>query len=143
MVKLEGFDFPNDLYYHRGHMWVRVEGDKVRVGFNDWAQKAAGRLIILNTRRLGALIEMGKTLGSIESMKWVGSLKVPITGELVQLNEDVLETPNLINRDPYGKGWVAVIKPSKLQDELKTLISGKDTAGLEAWLKEERAKAKA
>jgi glycine cleavage system H protein len=143
MVKLDGFDFPDDLYYHREHMWVKVEGDKVRVGYNDWAQKAAGKLLSLKTKRPGAPVEAGKTLGSIESGKWVGSLKVPISGELVQLNEDVLKTPNLINTDPYGKGWVAIIKPNKLQDELKTLISGKDPAGLEKWLKEERAKAKA
>jgi len=143
MVKLEGFDFPDDLYYHREHMWVKVEGDKVRVGYNDWAQKAAGKLLSLKTKRPGAPVEAGKTLGSIESGKWVGSLKVPVSGELVQLNEDVLKTPNLINTDPYGKGWVAIIKPSKLQEELKTLISGKDTPGLEAWLKDERAKAKA
>ncbi len=142
MVKLEGFDFPDDLYYHREHMWVKVEGDKVRVGYNDWAQKAAGKLLSLKTKRPGAPVEMGKTLGSVESGKWVGSLKVPVSGELLQLNEEVLKNPGLINSDPYGKGWVAIIKPSKLQDELKMLISGKDMAGLETWLKEERAKAK-
>ena len=142
MVKIEGNDFPEDLYYHREHMWIRLEGDKARVGYNDWAQKAAGKLLSLKTKRPGAPVEIGKTLGSIESGKWVGSLKVPISGELLQLNEDVLKTPNLINTDPYGKGWVALIKPSKLQDELKNLISGKDAAALETWLKEEKAKAK-
>jgi len=60
----------------------------------------------------------------------------------MQLNEEVLKTPNLINTDPYGKGWVAIIKPSKLQEELKNLIPGKDTPGLETWLKDEKAKAK-
>ena len=143
MVKFEGSDFPEDLYYHRDHMWVKVEGDKVRIGYNDWAQKAAGKLLSLKTKRPGAPVEAGKTLGSIESGKWVGSLKVPVSGEIAQLNEDVLKAPSLINSDPYGKGWVAIIKPSKLQDELKTLISGKDATAVGAWLTEEKAKVKA
>ncbi len=143
MVKIEGNEFPENLLYHREHMWVKLEGDKVRVGYNDWAQSAAGKLVNLNTRKVGKTVEAGKTLGTIESGKWVGPLKAPITGEIVELNDQVLKAPSLINEDPYGKGWVAVITPKNLGAEEKDLIKGSDKATLEKWLKEEKAKHKA
>jgi len=142
MVKIDGNDFPENLYYHRDHMWVKIEDGLIRTGYNDWAQKAAGKLLSLKMKRAGSLVEQGKTLGSIESGKWVGSLKVPISGELVQVNEDALKTPSIINKEPYAKGWVAVIKPSKLDSEIKTLIPGTDKLALETWIKDEKAKAK-
>jgi glycine cleavage system H protein len=142
MVRIEGNEFPDDLYYHKEHMWIKIEGSYIRVGYNDWAQQAAGKLLSLKSRKPGVIIEAGKTLGSVESGKWVGSLKNPITGELVQINEEVLKDPSLINKDPYGKGWVALINPTKLSEELKTLIPGTDKTSLENWLREEKAKNK-
>ena len=140
MVKIEGNEFPEDLYYHREHMWVKKEGDMVRVGYNDWAQSAAGKLVNLSTRKAGRIVQAGKTLGTIESGKWVGPLKAPVTGEIVEINEEALKTPSLINDDPYGKGWVATIKPEKLDAEVEELIKGSDKNTLETWLKEEKAK---
>jgi glycine cleavage system H protein len=78
MVKLEGFEFPDDMYFHKDHMWARVEGDKVRVGYNAWAANAAGQLVSMKTRPAGRAVKAGKTLGSVESGKWVGSLKIPV-----------------------------------------------------------------
>ncbi len=140
MVKVNGNEFPEDLYYHKDHMWVKVEEGKVRVGYNDWAQEAAGKLVNLNTRKVGRKVKAGKTLGTVESGKWVGPLKVPITGEITELNDDVLKTPSTINDDPYGKGWVAVITPENLEAELKDLIKGSDKDALGSWLAEEKAK---
>ncbi len=142
MVRIEGNDFPEDLYYHREHMWVRVEDGKVRVGYNDWAQQAAGKLVSIKTRREGSSVKAGKTLGTVESGKWVGPLKVPVSGEITEINEEVVKTPSIINSDPYGRGWVAVIKPSNLEEELKDLIKGDDREALEAWLSEEKEKYK-
>ncbi|MCX6642840.1 MAG: glycine cleavage system protein H [Candidatus Bathyarchaeota archaeon] len=142
MVKIDGNEFPETYYFHRDHTWVKIEGGLARVGYNDWAQKAAGKLLSLKMKRPGAPLEAGKTLGSIESGKWVGSLKIPLSGELAQVNEEVLKTPSIVNSDPYGKGWIAVIKPSKLDAELKALIPGTDKAALEAWISAEKAKAK-
>lgn len=140
MVKIEGSEFPEDLYYHREHMWVRVEEGKVRVGYNDWAQSAAGKLVNLSTRKAGRKVKAGKTLGTIESGKWVGPLRAPVTGEIVEINKEALKTPSLINDDPYGRGWVAVIAPEKLEAEIVELIKGADKEKLETWLKEEKAK---
>ena len=141
MVKLEGHDFPDDLYYHRDHMWVKVEGDKARVGYNAWAAEAAGKLVSIKTRPAGKEVKAGKTLGSIESGKWVGSLKMPITGEVIEINPALADNPSVINNSPYGDGWVALVKPSDLAGELGELIKGSDKDALEAWLKEEIAKA--
>lgn len=140
MVKINGNDFPEDRYYHREHMWVKVENGKARVGYNDWAQEAAGKLVNLNTRKVGRSVNIGKTLGTVESGKWVGPLKVPLSGTIAELNDEVLKKPSLINEDPYGKGWIAVIEASNLDEELNELIKGSDQEALEAWLNEEKAK---
>ncbi len=140
MVKIEGNEFPEDLYYHREHMWVKIEGERARVGYNDWAQEAAGKLVNLSTRKVGRSVKAGKTLGTVESGKWVGPLKAPLSGELVELNDDALRTPSVINDDPYGRGWVAIIAPENLEAELGDLIKGSDKEALEAWLKEEKEK---
>jgi len=140
MVKIDGNDFPDDRYYHRGHMWVKVEDGKVRVGYNDWAQEVAGKLLNLRTRRVGGSVRAGKTLGTVESGKWVGALKAPVSGKILELNEEVLKKPSIINEAPYGRGWIAVIEPTNLDAELKELIEGSDKGTLEAWLKDEKAK---
>ena len=140
MVEIEGNEFPEDLYYHREHMWVRVEDGNVRVGYNDWAQEAAGKLVNLNTRRVGRSVKAGKTLGTVESGKWVGPLRTPVSGKIVEINDEVLKRPSLINEDPYGRGWIAVIEPEDLETELGDLIKGSDREALEAWLREEKVK---
>jgi len=140
MVKIEDNDFPEDLYYHREHMWVKVEEGNVRVGYNDWAQEAAGKLVNLNTRKVGRSVKAGKTLGTVESGKWVGPLRAPVSGEITALNEEVLKTPSVINDDPYGNGWIAEIAPANLDEEMSDLIKGSDKETLESWLKGEKEK---
>ncbi|MGD2141969.1 MAG: glycine cleavage system protein GcvH [Candidatus Bathyarchaeota archaeon] len=140
MSKIEGNEFPEDLYYHNDHMWLKVEGDKVRMGYNDWAQEAAGKLVNLSTRKVGRKVKAGKTLGTVESGKWVGPLRSPVSGEILEINKDVLKAPSIINEDPYGRGWIAVVSPSDLDSELGELIEGSDREKLEAWLKSEKEK---
>jgi glycine cleavage system H protein len=140
MVKIDGNEFPEDLYYHRDHMWVKVEGGNVRVGYNDWAQEAAGKLVNLNTRKVGRSVKASKTLGTVESGKWVGPLKSPVAGEILEVNQEVLKTPSLINDEPYGAGWVALIAASDLDADIAELIPGSDQDTLKAWLTEEKVK---
>jgi glycine cleavage system H protein len=140
MVKIEGNEFPEDIYYHREHMWAKVEEGKVRVGYNEWAQEAAGKLVNLNTRRVGRNVRAGKAIGTVESGKWVGPLKSPISGKILEINEKVLKKPSLINEDPYGEGWIAIIDPTNLGEELEELIKGSDQIELDTWLREEKAK---
>ena len=140
MVKIDGNEFPDDLYFHRDHMWVKIEGENVRVGYNDWAQEAAGKLVNLNTRKVGRSVKAGKTLGTVESGKWVGPLKAPVDGEILEVNQEVLKNPSLINEDPYGTGWVALIAPSDMETDKGELIPGSDREVLGAWLTEEKKK---
>jgi glycine cleavage system H protein len=140
MVKLEGYDFPGDFYFHSDHMWVKVEGDKVRVGYNAWASDVAGKIVSIKTRPAGRSVKAGKTLGSVESGKWVGSLKVPVSGTILEINPALGDDPSIINDDPYGNGWVALIEPSDMESELTELMKGSQKDELEAWLKEEIAK---
>lgn len=106
MVKLEGFDFPDDMYFHADHMWAKVEGDKVRVGYNAWAADAAGKLVSIKTRPAGKPVKAGKTLGSVESGKWVGSLKVP--GKVLAAGS--LSKPVKIAAFSFSEGAVEKIK---------------------------------
>jgi glycine cleavage system H protein len=140
MVKINGNDFPDNLFYHREHMWVKVENGKVRVGYNDWAQEAAGKLVSIKTRPIGRSVKQGKTLGSVESGKWVGPLRTPVSGNISELNEKVLGKPDTMNEDPYGEGWIAVIEPDNLDTEIEELISGKDIETLRTWLNNEKTK---
>jgi glycine cleavage system H protein len=140
MVKIDGNEFPDDLYYHRDHMWVKVEGEKVRVGYNDWAQEAAGKLVNLNTRKVGRSVRAGKTLGTVESGKWVGPLRSPVGGEILEINQEVLKSPSIVNEDPYGKGWIAVVSPGDLDADMGDLINGSDKEALETWLITEKEK---
>jgi glycine cleavage system H protein len=139
-MMIDGNEFPEDLYYHKDHMWLRVEGDKVKVGYNAWAADAAGKLVSIKTRPAGRSVKAGKTLGSIESGKWVGSLKVPVTGAIVEINPGLRDKPDLINDSPYGTGWVAIIEPSNLDAELAELIKGANREELKSWLDQEKLK---
>jgi glycine cleavage system H protein len=141
MVKIEGHEFPDSLYYHRDHMWVKLEDGKARVGYNAWAADVAGKLVSIKTRPAGRKVKAGKTLGSIESGKWVGSLKMPLTGTIAEINPELSDNPSIINDSPYGEGWVALLEPENQDAELKELIPGTDKDTLEAWLKEEIEKA--
>ena len=141
MTKIDGRDFPENLYYHQDHMWLKHENGTATVGYTDWAQNAAGKLLNINTRKQGKTIKQGKTLGTVESGKWVGPLRSPITGEITEINQDVLKTPATINTDPYGKGWIAKLTPINT-DELDTLMKGTDSAKLTDWINEEKEKTK-
>ncbi len=121
MVKVEEYDLPDDLYYHEEHCWVKIEDGKVRIGFDDFTQKLAGKMKRISLPFEGDELQQDQPIGTIESGKWVGKIIAPVSGVVVQVNEKMEETPWLINDDPYGQGWIAVVEPSKLQEELPKL----------------------
>ncbi len=139
MVKLfDKYEFPEGLYYSKDHLWLKIEGDVVRVGVTDLAQQAAGPIVYVRLVPKGKVVEAGKPLGTMETGKWVGPLKSPVSGTIVEVNEALKSQPKLLNEDPYGKGWLAVIKPSKLEEELKGLFS--KVEDMIPWLQEELPK---
>jgi glycine cleavage system H protein len=123
-MEIEGYLFPDGLYYHKEHFWARVEGDIVVMGTSDFAQKLAGQIVYVEMPSVGKAVEQGKPCGSMESGKWVGRIYAPVSGKVESVNQDLEENPELINESPYEKGWICKIKPSNLQEELKNLLKG-------------------
>lgn len=135
MMKVREYEMPDELYYHEDHTWVEVQDDgNVRVGLNDWTQAAAGDITYIDLPFEGDDVEAGETCGKIQSSKWVGKLVAPISGEIVEVNEELENDATLINQSPYGDGWVMLIEPSELEDDLENLMQGDDAA---EWLESE------
>lgn len=120
---LDRFEYPEGRFYSADHLWVKKEDGSVRVGVTDMAQQAAGSILFVRLMPKGRQVESGKPLGTMETGKWVGPLKSPLSGTVLESNEALKTQPKLLNEDPYGKGWLAVLQPSKLDDELKNLMS--------------------
>ena len=102
--------FPNDLRYTKDHEWVRVEGDRGRVGITHYAQKQLGDVVYLELPEKGRTLEEHATFGTVESVKAVSELFAPVAGEVVEVNQPLTQAPEKINTDPYGEGWMAIIK---------------------------------
>ena len=137
-MKVREYDLPDELYYHSEHTWIRVEDDgKVRVGLNDFAQAAAGDITYVDLPFEGDDVEAGETGGKIQSSKWVGKLVAPVSGEIAEVNEELENDATLINQDCYGEGWIILIEPSDLDEDLENLMQGEAAA---AWLEEEIVK---
>ncbi len=102
---------PEDLKYTIEHEWVREEGENIVVGITDYAQEALGELVYIELPSEGDEINKGDTFGAVESTKSVSDLFAPLSGEVVEVNEALLDSPELINQDPYGDGWMIKVKP--------------------------------
>jgi glycine cleavage system H protein len=101
---------PDDLKYHKEHMWVKVSGRKTTIGITDYAQDALGDIVYIDLPEVEADVEANSEIGEIESTKATSSIISPVTGRVMDVNEDLSESPEIINDDPYGKGWIAVIE---------------------------------
>lgn len=146
MANILGYEMPDELYYNEEHSWAKVEGSKVRVGMTDFFQREAGDIVFVDLPEEGDEVSQGEVCGKIQSRKWIGKLVAPVSGEVVELNEDLEDDPTLINQDPYGKGWILVIEAKDLESELKNLMQGEQVkAFIEREIKkaeEEKAKSK-
>jgi len=135
MATVEGYNLPDELYYHKDHAWVKKEKDgTVRVGMNDFYQKSAGDTTYIDLPFEGDDVEQGETCGKIQSAKWVGKFVSPVSGEITEVNEELEDDCMLINKSSYDKGWIMVVKPSNLDEDMKNLYHG-DKVG--PWIKEE------
>src|SRR5688572_27002252 len=102
--------FPDDLRYTKDHEWVRVEGDRGRIGITHYAQKQLGDVVYLELPEVGRQIKAHETFGTVESVKAVSELFAPVAGEVVEANQPLQQAPEKINTDPYGDGWMVVVK---------------------------------
>jgi glycine cleavage system H protein len=125
MTAVLGCDIPEDLYYLvESHVWARREDDLVTVGLTDVAQNLAKNVISVTTKRAGRSIAKGKSVGTVESSKWVGPVPAPVGGEIVEVNAALASDPGLLNREPYGGGWIAKLRPDNWDIDAADLVSG-------------------
>jgi glycine cleavage system H protein len=131
---------PEDLYYHEEDAWVRIESDgTVTIGMDDFYQKQAGDTTYVDLPFEGDTITQGETCGKIQSSKWVGKFVAPISGEIIAVNHELENDCRLINKDPYGAGWIIKVKPSNLEKELQNLAHGPEA--LKKFIEDHIAKA--
>ncbi len=125
MAIIEGFNIPEDLYYDvENHVWVKILSDGTAiVGLDDVGQYLARRIVFIKPKPPRTHIAKGESLAELESVKWVGPIPSPLTCIVLEYNQEVLRKPSLINKSPY-EAWIARIKPEKLEDELKLLVTG-------------------
>lgn len=121
---------PEDLRYTKDHEWVRAEGDTVRIGVTDYAQDALGDIVFVTLPEVGAQVSAGETCGEVESTKSVSDLYAPVSGTVVERNDALDTSPELVNSDPYGDGWMLVVRP----DDVASVDGLLDAAAYQASL---------
>jgi len=100
---------PADLRYHKEHEWIRLNGAQATIGISQFAQDALGDIVFLELPKVGAIVKVGQQIGEVESTKTTSTLYTPVSGTVVKINTDLQDHPEIVNSDPYGKGWIAVI----------------------------------
>ena len=103
---------PQDLRYHKEHEWIRTEGKKATLGISNFAQDALGDVVFIDLPEVGTHLEAEAELGEVESTKATSTIYSPVTGSVIQINQELEEHPEFLNQDPYGRGWIAVIELS-------------------------------
>jgi glycine cleavage system H protein len=137
-MKIENFEFPENIFYHEEHCWAKKDGDVIVIGMTDFAQKLAGTIKRVVTLEEDEEVSQGKPCGTLSSGKWTGKIYSPISGEITEVNEELEDEPKLINDDPYGEGWILKIEPSN-EDELNNLMNASKVS---SWFPEELKKEK-
>jgi glycine cleavage system H protein len=122
MVKIEGYEVPEGLYYTKEFEWLKIEGDKVRIGVTDYAQKQLREIVYAELPSPGSEIKQNEPYGTVESVKAVSDLIAPISGTIEEVNTEVQSKPELLNEDPYVKGWLLIVKPANLNAELANIM---------------------
>ena len=117
--------FPNDVKYTKDHEWLRIDGDEAFVGITHFAQSELGDIVFIDVDTEGESLEKEEVFGSVEAVKTVSDLFMPINGEVLEFNTNLEDNPELINSDPYGEGWIIRVSVSNT-DELDELLSSDD-----------------
>ena len=117
--------YPEDYRYTKEHEWVKVEGDTGVVGITDHAQEELGDIVYVDLPKIGAKVEKGKSLGSVESVKAVSDIFSPVSGEVIAVNDSLTTAPENLNQDPHGAAWLVKLRLSAA-DEIKQLLSAAD-----------------
>lgn len=123
-------NFPTNIRYTKEHEWIRLDGDVAYVGITDYAQSELGEIVFVDVDTVGETIAQNEVFGSVEAVKTVSDLNMPVTGEVLEFNETLNDQPELVNNDPYGEGWMIKVKVQDVA-EMDTLM---DAAAYQAML---------
>jgi glycine cleavage system H protein len=118
-------NFPDELRYSADHEWVRLQGEEAVIGITDFAQSELGDIVFVDVDKEGENLKAGEVFGSIEAVKTVSDLMMPIAAEVLELNPALEESPELVNKEPYGQGWIIRVKPANPKD-IEGLMSAED-----------------
>lgn len=122
MVKVGDYEVPEGLFYSNDFAWIKIEGEKVRMGITDYAQKQLREIVYAELPEVGTELNQESPYGTLESVKAVSDLISAISGTIEEVNDEIQSNPELLNEDPYGKGWLVILKPSNLDAELVNLM---------------------
>ena len=137
MITIDEYEFDENLYYYTGgdgHIWfLKLDDGSIKIGFDDFGQKLAGKILFVRTIPPGKERKQGQSIGTIETGKYVGALRCPLSGKVLEVNQEIEDNPGLINDDPYGKGWIIILEPTNLDEEITNdIIFGENT--LREWI---------
>ncbi|GAB6888468.1 glycine cleavage system protein GcvH [Desulfothermus okinawensis JCM 13304] len=124
MKEIQELIIPEDLKYTKEHEWARLEGDRVRVGITDFAQDQLGDIVFVELPEVGSEFNKEEQFATVESVKAVSEVYMPVSGKIVEINQNIVDSPELVNSSPYDKGWFAIVKPRNLS-ELDELMDNK------------------
>jgi len=127
-MRVLDYDIPDDLYYSKEHEWVRIEGKTAVIGVTDYAQKSLHEVVYVETPKVDSQIEQFQSIGSVESVKSVSDIFTPVSGKITETNAELVESPELVNEDPYGEGWIAKVQLANSDEDLKKLITAEQYA---------------
>jgi len=132
-MKVDDYEIRDGLRYTKEHEWMVVEEANCRVGVTDYAQKSLHEVVYVDLPQVGKQLKQNEVFGTVESVKAVSEVFSPISGVVTQRNEELVQSPELVNKDPYGAGWIVIVKPSQLDADTKTLLTPESYA---SYLKE-------
>lgn len=113
---------PSNLLYARTHEWITTEGDELTVGITDYAQQALGDVVFVDLPEVGRTLKQGEPFGAVESVKAASDVNSPVSGEVIAINEALLDAPELLNSEPYTAGWLLKLRPDSFEQERTSLL---------------------
>jgi len=128
MMRVLDYEIPDKLYYSKEHEWVRLEGKEAIVGITDYAQKQLHEVVYVEVQQEGSEVKQFQTMGTVESVKSVSDIFSPVTGKITKVNKELTDSPELLNQDPYQKGWLAKINLTDFKKDMIKLLTAQQYA---------------
>jgi len=127
-MNVQGYNIPEELRFSKEHEWIRVKKDHATVGITDYAQRALHEIVYVELPKVGSKLKQMQSMGTVESVKAVSEVFSPVSGDIIEVNEKLAESPELLNKDPYNDGWIIKVRPTNLKKDLEKLMTAQQYA---------------